>query len=103
MSGRTTAIVVHGGAWSIPPEAREAHAAGCLAAAERGFAVLDLRGHFLGHGYHAEDPTVPSYDPEDPTLWFAPDCIHPNDRGHHEVRRLFHAAITGEDFTYRLP
>ena len=47
MSGRTTAIVVHGGAWSIPPEAREAHAAGCLAAAERGFAVLASGGSAL--------------------------------------------------------
>jgi lysophospholipase L1-like esterase len=70
---------------------------------DRGFAVLDLRGHFLGHGYHAEDPTVEGHDPDDPTLWFAPDCIHPNDRGHHEVRRLVHAAVTGEVLTYELP
>ena len=47
MSGRTAAIVVHGGAWSIPPEARPAHAAGCLAAAERGFAVLASGGSAL--------------------------------------------------------
>lgn len=71
--------------------------------ADRGFAVLDLRGHFIGHGYRSETPTVEGYDPADPTLWFAPDCIHPNDRGHHELRRLFHAAITGAEFTYQLP
>ena len=47
MTGRTKAIVVHGGAWSIPSEAREAHAAGCLAAAERGFAVLQSGGSAL--------------------------------------------------------
>src|SRR5215467_5066889 len=47
MTGRTTAIVVHGGAWSIPAEMREAHAAGCLAAAERGFAVLAAGGSAL--------------------------------------------------------
>jgi len=47
MTGRTTAIVVHGGAWSIPAEARGAHAAGCLAAAERGFAVLASGGSAL--------------------------------------------------------
>lgn len=47
MTGRMTAIVVHGGAWSIPPEAREAHATGCLAAAERGFAVLASGGSAL--------------------------------------------------------
>src|SRR5262245_20582003 len=40
----TVAIVVHGGAWSIPPEAREPHSRGCLAAAERGFAVLESGG-----------------------------------------------------------
>jgi len=44
MSARTHAIVVHGGAWSIPAEARPAHRAGCLAAAERGFAVLSAGG-----------------------------------------------------------
>jgi lysophospholipase L1-like esterase len=71
--------------------------------ADRGFAVLDLRGHFLGHGYHAADPSVPGYDADDASLWFAPDCIHPNDRGHHEIRRLFQAAVAGEPFTYRLP
>ncbi|RPH68699.1 MAG: peptidase T [Myxococcaceae bacterium] len=44
MGRSTVAIVVHGGAWSIPPEAREPHARGCLAAAERGFAVLEAAG-----------------------------------------------------------
>lgn len=37
------ALVVHGGAWSIPPEEQEAHRAGCAAAAARGRDVL-LRG-----------------------------------------------------------
>src|SRR5262249_14702581 len=41
------AIVVHGGAWSIPEEARAFHRAGCLAAAERGFAVLEAGGSAL--------------------------------------------------------
>jgi beta-aspartyl-peptidase (threonine type) len=40
---RSPALVVHGGAWSIPATEREAHRAGCAAAAERGKAVL-LRG-----------------------------------------------------------
>ena len=62
MIGRTTAIVVHGGAWSIPPDAREAHAAGCLAAAERGFAVLGSGGSALDAVVEAielleDDPT----------------------------------------------
>jgi beta-aspartyl-peptidase (threonine type) len=37
------ALVVHGGAWSIPAEEREAHRAGCAAAAAKGRDVL-LRG-----------------------------------------------------------
>jgi L-asparaginase / beta-aspartyl-peptidase len=37
------ALVVHGGAWSIPPGEREPHRAGCAAAAARGRDVL-LRG-----------------------------------------------------------
>ncbi len=47
MGTATTAIVVHGGAWSIPPGAREAHRRGCLAAAEHGFAVLAAGGSAL--------------------------------------------------------
>jgi len=62
MTGRTTAIVVHGGAWSIPLHAREAHVAGCLAAAERGFAVLVSGGSALDAVVEAielleDDPT----------------------------------------------
>jgi beta-aspartyl-peptidase (threonine type) len=41
------AIVVHGGAWYIPPEAWEAHKAGCRAAAIAGFAVLRRGGDAL--------------------------------------------------------
>ncbi|MGO8970421.1 MAG: isoaspartyl peptidase/L-asparaginase family protein [Myxococcaceae bacterium] len=42
-AGTSPALVVHGGAWSIPAERRPAHRAGCAAAAERGRDVL-LRG-----------------------------------------------------------
>lgn len=41
------AIIVHGGAWYIPPEAREAHKAGCQAAATAGFGVLQRGGDAL--------------------------------------------------------
>ena len=61
-----------------------------------GFAAVDLHHHFLGHGYHSDRDVNPFYDPDDPTLWFASDCIHPNERGHHELRRLFWYAIQGE-------
>ncbi len=69
---------------------------GILALAEeRGVAMVDMRYHFAGHGY-GHDPDEPPPDPDDPDVWFEPDCIHPNDRGHHEIRRLFYAAIEGE-------
>ena len=63
----------------------------------KGFAALDLRGHFEGHGFHHTDASLDAHHPDDATLWFEDDCIHPNDRGHHEIRRLFHAAIAGTD------
>ena len=65
-------------------------------AQERGVAMIDLRQHFLGHGFYAEDETSPAYDADDPTRWLEDDCIHPNDRGHHELRRLFFGAMQGE-------
>jgi lysophospholipase L1-like esterase len=70
---------------------------------EKGFAAVDLRGHFLGHGWNYMDMNVPQHDMDDMTLWMLDDCIHPNPRGHHELRRLFHASITGQPFRYILP
>lgn len=46
--------------------------------------IADLRGHFLGHGF---------VDGAGRDLWLASDCIHPNDRGHHEIRRLLFGAL----------
>ncbi len=40
-------VVVHGGAWDIPPEEREAHRLGVLAAARRGLDVLSGGGSAL--------------------------------------------------------
>jgi len=37
---------------------------------------------------------APYYDATDPTVWFS-DCVHPNDRGHQELRRVFFEAISG--------
>jgi hypothetical protein len=68
-------------------------------AAEHELAIVDIRGHFSGHGYNAEDESVFGYDADDTTLWLANDCIHPNDVGHHEMRRLFHSAIVGQTLT----
>src|SRR5215468_6977580 len=41
------AIVVHGGAWSIPLAQREAHRRGCIAAAELGWRALEQGGSAL--------------------------------------------------------
>lgn len=65
-------------------------------AKEYNFANVDLRGHFLGHGFYYDNADNGYYDAEDPTLWLDPDCIHPNDRGHHEIRELFWGAMARE-------
>lgn len=61
-----------------------------------GFSALDMRGTFLGHGFHHSDPITAYYDEDDPSLWLANDCIHPNPRGHHEIRAMFWRAIAGD-------
>jgi len=60
--------------------------------AEMGFAVVDMLGAFHGHAHHYDNAMNPYYDSADPTPWFA-DCLHPNDRGHHELRRIFYEAM----------
>ncbi len=66
-------------------------------AVDLGFSSVDMHGHFLGHGFNNKDATNVNYHPNDHTRWLDDDCIHPNNRGHHEIRRLFHAAIGGWD------
>jgi L-asparaginase / beta-aspartyl-peptidase len=43
----TIALIVHGGATSIPPEEEQAYADGCRAALEAGWAVLEAEGAAL--------------------------------------------------------
>jgi beta-aspartyl-peptidase (threonine type) len=40
-------LIVHGGAWDIPDELREAHQAGCRAALRAGWSILQGGGHAL--------------------------------------------------------
>ncbi|MFO0759054.1 MAG: SGNH/GDSL hydrolase family protein [Byssovorax sp.] len=47
--------------------------------------VSPLHMTFYGHGIGNADDR-----------WFANDCIHPNKKGHNELRRMFWANITGE-------
>ena len=72
----------------------DANRAILLLAKKLNFAYVDLRGHFLGHGLNHDMSDSTWYDTTDPSQWFDPDCIHPNNRGHHEIRRLFLGAIT---------
>ena len=58
--------------------------------------MVDMHGHFLGHGLNYDMTDNAEYDAADPTLWFESDCIHPNERGHHELRRVFFGAMAGE-------
>jgi lysophospholipase L1-like esterase len=73
-----------------------------LLAEDMGFSLVDLRGHFLGHGFRY-DEEGDWYHPEDPSLWYQEDCIHPNSRGHHELRRLFLAAVDDEPLLLETP
>ncbi len=60
---------------------------------QMGFSVIDALGHFHGHGMNYAETSNQYYQAQDATQWFAPDCIHPNDRGHDELRRLFYEAL----------
>ena len=58
---------------------------------------VDAYAAFLGHGFHHADPTLGSYHPDDPTLWFGDDCLHANARGNHELRRLIWSAMRPDE------
>lgn len=60
-----------------------------------GWALLDTHGLFADRGYGDSDPGEVDAGATDPPHWFA-DCVHPNARGHHELRELFFGAITAE-------
>ena len=81
---------------SLLPSLQEANMQFRGLAEELGFSVLDMRGTFLGHGFNYDDSTMLYYNEADPSLWLANDCIHPNPRGHHEIRSMFWRAIEGQ-------
>lgn len=58
--------------------------------------VGDNHARFLGHAFYYSDKTSLFYDVADPTLWLQKDCIHPNERGHHELRREVWRVLFGE-------
>ena len=52
---------------------------------EHGQTVLDMHGHFYGHGFNGTEN------------WYASDCTHPNATGHDELHRLVYRTVTGDD------
>ncbi|MBW2732858.1 MAG: hypothetical protein JRH20_10740 [Deltaproteobacteria bacterium] len=58
--------------------------------------TLQMMRHFAGHGWYHNDPSIPAYNPADPSLWLA-DCWHPNARGQHEIRRLIWEQVLAAD------
>jgi lysophospholipase L1-like esterase len=56
---------------------------------------VDLVSLFHGHGFNYANPQNPYFDRKDPTLWvYDRDCVHPNNRGHHMLRRTFYQHIS---------
>lgn len=53
--------------------------------ASAGDYLWDIHSFFSGHGFNSSDN------------WYYVDCIHPNQKGHDELRREAWHAITGED------
>jgi lysophospholipase L1-like esterase len=49
--------------------------------------LLDLHALFQGHGFNGNDN------------WFYTDCLHPNQKGHEQLRRAFWHMVTGENMT----
>jgi hypothetical protein len=49
--------------------------------------LLDLHSLFQGHGFNGNDN------------WFYTDCLHPNQKGHEQLRRSFWHMVTGESMT----
>lgn len=101
--GQTNACFMGLSVAAAEPALDDANARTLALAKDRGFAWVDLRGHFKGHGFNHERETIDAYHDDDPTLWLQSDCIHPNARGHHELRRLFLAAFDGEPLPLWLP
>lgn len=55
--------------------------------------MIFMLENFCGHGYHHDDPASQCYRGPGAELWFDLTCIHPNDAGHAELARMFHAVI----------
>lgn len=50
--------------------------------------LIDIHRMLLGHGAWFFLNDAPFYCDDDPSLWYNDDCIHFNERGSHQVRKL---------------
>jgi lysophospholipase L1-like esterase len=50
--------------------------------------LMFLLEQFCGHGYLRDDPTSRCYRGPGSELWFDDTCIHPNSRGHLEIKDM---------------
>ncbi|MFT5460292.1 MAG: hypothetical protein ACI9K2_006809 [Myxococcota bacterium] len=80
------------GASSHLPWLSDTNAHRRITAQQHGFAVVDARSRFEGHGLYAGDPRLDTWNPLTGAPWLA-GCVYPDARGHHELRRLFWRAI----------
>jgi lysophospholipase L1-like esterase len=75
--GPSTVTTVFGNWDGILTQAIQAHAS-------NGDFLVDAHGLFAGHGFNSKDN------------WYYSDCIHPNTKGHNQLRKRFWQMLTGE-------
>ncbi|KAK1548334.1 hypothetical protein Q3G72_019944 [Acer saccharum] len=70
---------------------------------QRHATFIDLVSLFHGHGFNYANPHNPYFNRKDPTLWvYDRDCVHPNNQGHHMLRRSFYRAIAQAFSEYKV-
>lgn len=62
-------------------------------AVDLGADMVFMAEHFCGHGLNNSDPSSPCLAVAG-DVWFANDCIHPNNKGHAALADLFFETIT---------
>jgi hypothetical protein len=62
-------------------------------AVDTGTDAIFLLEEFCGHGFNADDPSVPCYRGPGTPTWFDLTCIHPNPVGHDQVTDMFMAVV----------
>lgn len=80
---------------SLPPTIAGLNADFFAIGAELGVGVVDAHGYFMGHGFAGRiGGTYAGAGSTSTSSWFS-SCVVPNERGHHELRKLLFEAIDG--------